>query len=82
MFKTTLPATKETHRVYITEVNSLMMFREVFAVYFMNPAIPINALCGSRVEFLNVKADGVFSVHSPLKGKISGDHNPIKNVVS
>lgn len=57
-----------------------MMLREVMAVYFMNPAIPMNTLCGSRVEFLNVKADSVFSVHSPLKGKISCDHNPIKNL--
>jgi hypothetical protein len=60
-----------------------MMFREVTAVYFMNPTIPIstNTVCVSSVEFLKFKVDGVFCAQSPLKSKISGDHNPIKNVL-
>jgi hypothetical protein len=48
---------KDTQMLQITEVNSLMMFREVIAAYFMNGTIAKCILCGRRVGFLKVEAD-------------------------
>jgi hypothetical protein len=47
-----------------TNINLLMLVKEVIAVYIENHTEPIN---GSS-ELLTVKASGTYSYHSALKG--------------
>jgi hypothetical protein len=45
-----------------------MLFREISDVYCENRAEHTNTLRGQKAEFLYVKAGGIYSNHSALKG--------------
>jgi hypothetical protein len=42
----------------VRKPNSLMLFREIIAVYCENHVGHINTLCGQNAEIFNVKAGG------------------------
>jgi flagellar basal body-associated protein FliL len=44
-------ASQETHYVFATKPNRLMMFREIIAVYCENHTEHTNTLCGQNAEF-------------------------------
>jgi hypothetical protein len=58
IFKNFVPTSKKTHRVCITKINWLMLFREIIAVYSENHTEPIHTLCGQNAEIPIVKAGG------------------------
>jgi hypothetical protein len=45
-----------------------MLFRETVAVYCENHMEHTDTLCGQNAEFWYVKAGGIYSNHSALKG--------------
>jgi hypothetical protein len=45
-----------------------MLFREISDVYCENHTEHTNTLCGQNAEFSYVKAGGIYSNHSALKG--------------
>jgi hypothetical protein len=47
---------QETHNVFATKPNRLMLFREIIAVYCENHTEHINTLCGQNAEFLIVRS--------------------------
>jgi hypothetical protein len=51
--------------VCITEINWLMLFREIIAVYSEEH---IDTLCGQNAELLNLRTGVTYSCHDALKG--------------
>jgi len=49
----------------------LMLYRKKIAVCSQIHTKHINTLCGQNVEFLNVKAGGIYSDHLALDGQMS-----------
>jgi hypothetical protein len=45
----------------MTKTNRLILLREIIAVYYENHTEHINTLCGQNVDFLNLKARGIYS---------------------
>jgi hypothetical protein len=64
----TVRTSQETHYVYATETNRLMMFRETVAVYCENHTEHTDTLCGQYEESGHVKVGGTYSNHWELKG--------------
>jgi hypothetical protein len=56
---------RSKHSVSFIKTNQLMLYREIIAVC---SEIHINALCGQKVELLDVKPGGTYSNHRALKG--------------
>jgi hypothetical protein len=62
LFKYSVRTSKRTPHFTITEINWLMLFKEIIAVYSENHAKPINTKCST------VRADGSYSYRSALRG--------------
>ena len=52
----------------VIKSSQLMMYRETIAVCSQIHIQHINTLCGQNVEFLSLKACGMYSDHSNLWG--------------
>jgi hypothetical protein len=63
LFMNPVRTSKRTQHFTITNINWLMLFKEIIAVYGENHAKPINTKCN-----ITVKADGSYSYRSALKG--------------
>jgi hypothetical protein len=65
MYKNSVRTSQETHYVFVTKPNRLMLFRETVAVYCENHT---DTLCGQNAEFQCVKPGGIYSSHWVLRG--------------
>jgi hypothetical protein len=63
LFKNSVRTSKRTPHLTITNINWLMLFKEIIAVYSENHAKPTQ-----NAALLTVKADGSYSYRSALKG--------------
>jgi hypothetical protein len=61
------PTPKKTQRFYITDINWLMLLREIVTVYSENNTKRIKTLCGYNVDLLTLKVCGTYSYHWALK---------------
>jgi hypothetical protein len=53
----------------MTTTSSLILFREIIAVYCEYQMKHIHTLFGQSTELLNVKTGGTYSYHRPLKNQ-------------
>jgi hypothetical protein len=56
------------HNATLININLLMMFMEIIAVYFENHTKPINILCEQNADLLNVKVGGTYNYQCTLNG--------------
>jgi hypothetical protein len=68
MYKDSAGTSQETHCVFNTNTNQLMLLMKTVAVYCKNRTEHTNTLCGQKEEFYYVKADGTYSDHWALNG--------------
>jgi hypothetical protein len=58
----------QTKLVFVTEINRLMLFAEITAVYFNNHENPINTLFGQNARLMNIKVGRTYMYKWYLKG--------------
>lgn len=58
----------QTKLVFVTEINRLMLYAEITAVYFNNHANPINTLCGQNARLMNINVGRTYTYKWYLKG--------------
>jgi hypothetical protein len=58
---------RDCSHLTITNLNLLILFREIIAVYSDNHTKPINAICGQNAKIPTVKAGGTYTYHCVLK---------------
>jgi hypothetical protein len=68
VFNNPFTTLQKTQRISITEMNWLMLCREVKAVYCENSKKPMNSLSEQNADFPVVKACDTYSYHWTLKG--------------
>jgi hypothetical protein len=57
---TLVRTSNKTQLLFLTQINRLILFKEIITVYYENHIKPTNTLCGQNTELLFVKAGGIF----------------------
>jgi hypothetical protein len=73
IFKNSFLTSKYMKCISIANINWLVLFREIIAIYSENHTKPIYTLCGQNAELLILKVGGTYSYHWALK--VQGSHN-------
>jgi hypothetical protein len=55
IFKNSVPTSKKTQRVSITNISRLTLLKEIIGVYSENHTKPLHTLCGQNAEILNTE---------------------------